>query len=263
VANVLLLDTFNLIRRLYEANPAGGDAIDDVVEASRRALDRALRQHQPSHAVSVVDSHEETWRHQLYSGYKSGRAPTPPALMDHLQDFKAAFASLGVQSLEVSHYEADDVIGTLAQGVADSGGQVIIISTDKVFLQLLSPQVRVYHHFEREFVSPADVQHKFGLTTDQLPDLWALAGDPTNSIKGIPRIGKKTAQALLQSHGSLAQVLATPLTEGAAEVSRDPAVARVLAHRELALCCQQLARLKTDVALGINLRDYRCSIQEE
>jgi protein Xni len=260
VAKVLLVDTFNLIRRLYEANPAGGSAIGEVIEASRRALDKALRQHQPSHVIAVVDSHEETWRHQLYAGYKLGRAPTPAALMDHLQDFKDAFASLGVQSLQVSHYEADDIIGTLARGVAESGGQVIILSTDKVFLQLQSPQVQVYHHFERAFVSPADVQRKFGLATDQLADLWALAGDPTNSIKGIPRIGSKTAQALLQRYTSLANMLATPLT--AAEAA-DPALARVLADRQLALGCQQLAWLKTDVALGINLRDYRCGTQAD
>jgi protein Xni len=165
-----------------------------------------------------------------------------------------------VQSLQVSHYEADDIIGTLARGVAESGGQVIILSTDKVFLQLLSPQVQVYHHFERAFVSPADVQRKFGLATDQLADLWALAGDPTNSIKGIPRIGSKTAQALLQRYTSLANMLATPLT--AAEAA-DPALARVLADRQLALGCQQLAWLKTDVALGINLRDYRCGTQAD
>ena len=248
---VLLIDTFNLIRRIYEAGQARNESIETVFEASRRSLEKALRQHQPSHAISVVDSHETTWRHSCYPGYKAGRAPTPERLMTHLDDFKSAFASLGVASLEQPHLEADDVIGTLAQGIAGSGGQVVILSTDKGFLPLLSQQIQVYHHFEQCFVSPADAQAKFDLRIDQLADFWALAGDPTNSIKGVPRVGKKTAVALLQTYGSLAAILA-------AEVN-DPIVARVQADADQARICRQLTSLKTDLALGVNLKSYRLS----
>jgi protein Xni len=246
---VLLIDTFNLIRRIYEAGQARSESIEMIVEASRRSLEKALRQHQPSHAISVVDSHETTWRHSRYPGYKAGRAPTPEMLMAHLDDFKSVFASLGVASLEQPHLEADDVIGTLAQGIAGSGGQVVILSTDKGFLPLLSDQVQVYHHFEQCFVSPADVQARFALRIDQLADFWALAGDPTNSIKGVPRVGKKTAIALLHTYDSLAAILA-------AEAS-DPLVARVQADAESAQCCRELTSLKTDLALGVNLKSYR------
>ena len=117
MAKILLVDTFNLIRRLYEANPAGGSAIDEVIEASRRAFDKALRQHQPSHVIAVVDSHEETWRHRLYTGYKLGRPPTPAALLDHLQRLKAAFAGLGAQSLKARHNEDNNIKYTIIHTV--------------------------------------------------------------------------------------------------------------------------------------------------
>ncbi len=246
---VLLVDTFNLIRRVYEAGHSRGEPIETVIEASRRSLEKALRQHAPSHGVAVVDSHEKSWRHLLSSDYKSGRTPTPEALLTHLNDFNSAFASLGIASLMRANIEADDIIGTLARGIAAGGGQVVILSTDKGFLPLLSDQIQVFHHFEQRFISISSVQERFDLRPEQLVDFWALAGDPTNGIKGVPRVGRKTAIGLLKAHDSLVGILKADAS--------DPLIGRIQAEKDLVLRCRLLVNLKTDLELGVNLKSYR------
>ncbi|MFT5805090.1 MAG: protein Xni, partial [Candidatus Paceibacteria bacterium] len=104
--HTLLIDTFNLIRRIHAANPDAERDIQAVIESSRRSLARALATHRPTHAISILDSHEITWRHQLEPSYKGDRAPPPAALMANLDEFSRVFAELGARSLLVPHFEA-------------------------------------------------------------------------------------------------------------------------------------------------------------
>jgi protein Xni len=93
------------------------------------------------------------------------------------------------------------------------------------------------------------VNQKYDVQHHQLIDYWAMAGDPTNNIKGVPKVGKKTASALLQQYGSLDGVLA--------DVSAQGPATRVQKDRDLVLRCRQLVTLKTDIELGINLKSMR------
>lgn len=249
MTRVLLVDAFNLIRRIFEARPDGASEITAVIEATTRSLERALRQHSPTHACAVFDSHDITWRHLLYPEYKAHRKPTPDALLDNLPRFRDAFLGEGVKSLKLPDYEADDQVATLAAGVAASGGEAIILSTDKMFQQLLAPGVRVLNHFDNQEYTARGVIDRYGVTVAQLTDYWAMAGDTSNNIKGVPRVGAKTAATLLQTYGSLEEILQTG--------DNTTAVARVQQHGDEARRCRQLVTLKTDVALGINLKSLR------
>ena len=217
----------------------------------------------------MLDSHEKTWRHLLYPEYKGGRKPTPAPLINNLDQFKTAFGDLGIASIMVVGYEADDVLSTLAVGVAESGGEAIILSTDKGFLSLLSDRIQVYHHFEQQFVTAVDVQKKYQVRHDQLVDYWSLCGDPGNNIKGVPGVGKKTAALLLNQFERLDEILlqarkisikkaAEPLSEDekVLENFRKP-LAKVLANEETALMCRLLVTPKLNVELGVNLRTFR------
>ncbi|MEX0942391.1 MAG: 5'-3' exonuclease H3TH domain-containing protein [Pseudomonadales bacterium] len=248
-SRLLLVDAFNLVRRIYEARGDGAEHMDEVIEASRRSLERALGNHSPTHACAVFDSHDKTWRHLLYPDYKANRKPTPPALLANLQKFRTAFKEQLVESLKVDNYEADDQIATLARGIADAGGEAIILSTDRAFLQLLSSRIRVFNHFEGTEINATDIRAKFGCEVSQLTDLWAMAGDASNNIKGVPRIGKKTAANLLAEYGSLEEVLRGDDDNASA--------VRVRENGDLVQRCKQLVTLKTDVALGINLKSLR------
>ena len=247
--DVLLIDAFNLIRRIYEARHGGGQHIDEVIGASGKSVARALAIHHPSHACVVFDSHDTTWRHLLYPDYKKNRKPTPPALLENLPAFREAFLAEGVKSLKLESYEADDAIATLAHGVAENGGLAIVLSTDKMFSQLLSDGVRIFNHFEDHEVTPADVEARFEVKIRQLTDFWSMAGDAGNNIKGVPKVGAKTAAGLLNRYDSLEEILSTE--------DDDPAANRVRQYGDTVQRCKQLVTLKTDVELGINLKSLR------
>jgi len=246
---LLLIDAFNLIRRIFEARPDGGENIAEVIEACRRSVKRALQQHPSTHACVVFDSHDVTWRHDLYSDYKQGRKPSPPAPLDNIDGFSAAFKSLGVTSILVESFEADDVIATLAFGVDQGHGDVTILSTDKSFLQLLSDHVRVFNHFEHKELDRETVRQKYAVDIDQLTAYWAMAGDASNNIKGVPKVGQKTAANLIEQYGSLEAILGDEAANSSA--------LRVQQHGDLVQQCKQLVTLKTDVQLGINLKSLR------
>jgi len=247
---VLLIDGFNLIRRLYEARPHDDAPVDEeLINNAAHSLRRALHTHQPSHACVVFDSHAPTWRHRLFPDYKANRKPTPQSLLDAIPRFEQAFLNEGVHGICVAGYESDDVIASMACTIARARGRVMILSTDKNFLQLLDDHVSVHDHFQDLDCSPAWVQKKFGVRHDQLVDYWALTGDATSNIKGVPKIGPKTARDLLIQYGSLDALLADPPTGKVGE--------RLLEHKADAVLSRELVRLRTDVAAGTNLKQLR------
>ena len=249
--HVLLIDGYNLIRRIYEARPHedAGQQLQEIVTSATQSMQRALRRHQPSHACCVFESHDTTWRHLLYKEYKADRKPTPAPLLDGLVQFAGAFLEIGVPTVSVESYEADDVIATLARGITDRRGSVVILSTDRMYLQLLRDGVTVFDHFKDRFLTTEHVREKFGVRPDQLIDYWAMSGAATNYIKGVPKVGPKTAGQLLDRYGNLDAILG-------AEPS-DKHVARVQQHRRDAEVSRQLVMLKTDVEVGVNLKSLR------
>ena len=249
--HVLLVDGYNLVRRIYEARPevTTGQQLEEVVANSVQSLQRALRRHAPSHACCVFESHDTTWRHLLYSGYKEDRKPTPAPLLEGIALFEEAFLTVGVPCLSVQSYEADDVIATLAWGISRQQGSAVILSTDRLYLQLLREGISVFDHFGDRFMTKEHVLEKFGVRPDQLLDYWSLTGVPTNQIKGVPKVGPKSAVQLLDRFGSLEGILV--------DTSADKLAARVQQHRRDVEISRQLVRLKTDVEVGINLKSLR------
>jgi len=259
---LLLVDGLNLIRRVYAAQPGvdGPERAREGRDSSARSLQRAQREVAPTHAVVVLEGPEPTWRHRLHPGYKEGHAPMPEALGAALPEFREAFAELGVPSFELPGTEADDVIGTLAVKVAAAGGQAIILSTDRIFLQLLSDRVKVRDHFGKRFVDGDEVVRRFGVDAERLLDLLALTGDSSNSIPGVPGVGPKTAAKLLAAWGSLEAVLALAHEPAASDgpPRLTPTLARkLIAHADDARLARSLLALRTDLELGLNLRDLR------
>jgi len=248
----LLVDGFNLIRRIYEARPDGADNLPDVIRSATQSLERARSLHQPSHALVVFETHAPTWRHECFPDYKANRKPTPPPLMQALPDFEVAFENTGVKNFTLARYETDDVIATLAHGISSANGTAILLSTDKAYLQLLNDNIRVFNHFEGGETTSADVLSRFGVGVNQLTDYWALVGDTTNNIKGVPKVGPKSARKLLEQYQTLDAILAAP--------EPDAAAARVQANAEAAQISKELVTLKTNVTLGINLKSFRLAL---
>ncbi|TWX68021.1 flap endonuclease Xni [Colwellia demingiae] len=266
-AHLILIDALNLIRRVYAVQERPFIQIkqdhDDELSASTlkqvlfntqntcvNALIKIIDQHQPTHALAVFDSQEPCWRYQLFEGYKKGRKKMPDHLANKLIDIQDAFMEQGVDSLTSDEDEADDLIATLAVKMALHGQKVTIISTDKGFLPLLSPNIHIYDYFNRRYLDEEHVQSKFSVKTSQLIDFWTLTGDNTNKIEGVSGIGQVNAAKLLNQYGSLKAILeASDLKDSLAEK-----LAQSLEQMDLA---RKLLTLKQDIPLGFNLKDIR------
>jgi protein Xni len=174
--------------------------------------------------------------------------PTP--LSEGMDSIKDAIRATGLHIHQQPGEEADDLIGALAQKVADNQRQATIVSTDKGFLQLLSDNIRVYDHFGRKYLDQDYVNEKFGVSSQQLINYWSLVGDSSNNISGLAGIGPKSAQDILLGHQSLKEALTSDkLNKKLRE--------KLQLNLDTFKLCRQLVALKLDVQLGLNLKDIR------
>ena len=249
----LLIDGLNLIRRIYAAMPGddGSERANGARLSCVQSLQRALRECKPTHTVCVFEGEEPSWRHHLYEGYKAHRTPMPEALRTSLPTFTAAFMEIGISSISFPTLEADDVIATLAVKASARKGTVTILSTDKIFLQLLSDNIIVRDHFQKRNLDRSYVMNKFGVPPYRIVDLLALMGDSTNNIVGIPSVGSKTAARLLTQFETLDNVLSS------AYVIPGKLGEAVRTYAEDSRRAQQLSYLRTDIELGLNLNSLR------
>jgi len=261
-AHVVLIDAMNLIRRIYAvqerpflfnnelAENTKQQVLNNTQQSCQTAVNNILSQQTPTHALMVFDPQQPCWRYQLYPDYKKGRKKMPAHLANHLNAIQDDFFKLGIDSLESEQDEADDLIATLATKVALRGQFVTIVSTDKVFLSLLSPNIRVYDYFNRRYLDEQYVVDKFNVKPHQLIDFWTLTGDTTNKIPGVPSIGSVTAAQLLNQHLSLAKVLKADNIKSSVKQKLTDC------HDQIELS-RQLLTLKQDIPLGFNLKDIR------
>ena len=266
-AHLILIDALNLIRRIYavQARPfllnnelaenTQQQVLSNTLDACHQALQKIMVIHSPTHALAVFDSESPCWRYDIYPDYKKGRKKMPEYLQHKLMDIQDSFMTLGVDSLVPDQDEADDIIATLATKVALRGQQVTIISTDKGFLSMLSPQIQVYDYFNRRYLTEEYVQEKFQVKPYQLLDLWTLTGDTTNKIPGVAGIGQVTAADLLTTYSSLAAIL----NSDDLKASIAKKITESIENMELS---RKLLTLKTDIPLGFNLKDIRLSTFE-
>lgn len=249
---LLLIDAMNLIRRIYAAQvDRSTDAIEQTLLLSQNAILKNIERCKATHAAIVFDGSELTWRHQLFPAYKADRKPMPEALANALPEFSQRFKKLGLACLLYPHYEADDVIATLAVKSAQHGAQVSIVSTDKGFMQIANEQISLFHHFDKRLLSIDDVEQQLGLKAHLLIDFLSLVGDTTNHVPGVPGIGPKTAGQLLDQFGDLDSVLIH------SEALRGKLAQTLKDHYRVALLARKLVTLKLDCELDLNLHTLR------
>ncbi len=244
---LLAVDGLNLVRRVYEANPApdSDDKAKGAVRSSLSSLKRAVREHAPTHALIAFDAGGHTWRHDLYAAYRQSRKPMPEPLKQALPGLLAAWADLGLCIRQIPGVEADDTVGTVVHKASARGIACVVLSTDKDLAGLMSETVRVRDHFKPEWRDEAWSLKKFGVRPGLIADLLALTGDSVDDIPGVEGVGDKTAARLLNEHGSLGAVLA------AAPTIKGKLGERLVQQAHMARLSRQLTQLKTDVELDI------------
>lgn len=175
----------------------------------------------------------------------------PGGLKQALPELDRHFERLGVAALTLPGFEADDILATLATKIQARRGRSVILSTDRLHCQLLSPGIEVYDHFAQRALDHGVVQSKYRVEPPRIPDLLALAGDGSLSVPGVRSIGVRTAAKLVNEYGCLESVLA-------AAGSIPGKLGETLESRcEEARTAFRLFSLKTDIQLGINLNQLR------
>ncbi len=177
-------------------------------------LRKVLEGHAPEAVAVVFDAPGPTFRDDLYKNYKATREAMPEDLARQLPWVKAIPGAFSVASLEVRGVEADDVIGTLARQAEGAGWDVVIVTGDKDFMQLVSRQVTderpgivLYDDMKERMIGIDQVIDKFGVPPDRITDLLALTGDASDNIPGVRGIGPKFAAELIREHGPLEEIL--------------------------------------------------------
>src|SRR6476660_4994129 len=206
-------------------------------------LRKLLNEHRPQYIAASFDLPGRTFRDELVADYKANRAPMPDELAQQIPMVHAACEALGVPILTSERYEADDVIGTLAEKASAAGFEVAIVTGDKDFFQLVRDGIKVFNPKEEGTWYDADgVTEKFGVPPGLVVDVLALMGDTIDNIKGVPGIGEKGARELIAQYGSL-----EALIEHAAEVKNKRYREGLLGHIDDARQSRELARIRTDV----------------
>lgn len=253
--NILIIDALNLIRRIYaveEKHTRDPKALIIACKARvHNACARLLKLKRFQYAVAIFDG-RNSWRYQYYPKYKFSRAPMPEILKANLQHVASGFELAGIAVYYPENDEADDVIATLSNKVTQVNLDSTIVSTDKGFLPLLTQTVSIYDYFQQCFIEEAQVEKKFSLNTQQLIDFFALVGDKTNDIPGVKGIGKQTALTLLAQHGSVDNAVT-------AETLESKVAQKLQSGIDDFILSKALLTLRTDIDLGISLRDLRIS----
>lgn len=201
-----LVDGSGYIFRAYFAiaplSNAQGLPTNAVLGFSRMLL-KLLRESSARYIAVCFDTGEPTFRHKLYDLYKANRAECPADLVPQMPYFRRVVQALGIQSLEKSGFEADDIIATLTTGLSDQVEKVVIVSGDKDLTQLVNDQVEVWDAMRDIHYTNLSVKEKFGVAPGQIRDFLAMTGDSSDNIPGVKGVGPKTAVSLLEQFGSV------------------------------------------------------------
>ncbi|MGL5603150.1 MAG: DNA polymerase I [Silvania sp.] len=252
---LILVDGSSYLYRAYHAFPPLTNSAGEPTGAMYGVLNMLrslILQYQPSHAAVVFDAKGKTFRDELFEHYKSHRPPMPDDLRAQIEPLHKMVKAMGLPLMAVSGVEADDVIGTLAREAEKLGRPVLISTGDKDMAQLVTSGITLINTMTNTILGPEEVVNKYGVPPELIIDFLALMGDSSDNIPGVPGVGEKTAQALLQGLGGLDTLyreqdkIAGLTFRGAKTMA-----AKLEQNKEVAYLSYQLATIKTDVELEL------------
>jgi DNA polymerase-1 len=255
--NIWLIDGTAIMYRAYFAfirNPLINKKGENTsaVYGFVNSLLKIIREEEPDYIAVIFDSKQPTFRHERYAEYKSTRAKMPDDLAAQIHRVHAAVAALNITEFEMGGFEADDIVGTLAKAAEKKGFEVWCVTGDKDYFQLVTDRVKIYTP-KRVSETPErygrdEVKVKFGVYPEQVIDKLALMGDSSDNIPGIPGIGPKAADSLLEQFKSLDDIYAN-LDQVKAKGVRE----KLAANKEKAYLSQELSTIYCSVPIEFDL----------
>jgi len=247
---VYVIDAHSLIHQVFHALPEmtspQGEPVGAVFGFSRD-LFYLLEDKRPDYLFCAFDMPGKTFRHELFDQYKIQRPEMDVDLVPQIGLIREVIAAFGVPALGLVSYEADDVLATLARITEERGGQCFVVTADKDCRQLISDRVFVYNIRKNQVIDREALKADWGIAPEQVVDFQALVGDSVDNVPGVPLIGPKGAQQLLQQFGSLDAVY-----EHVDELPKGKKKENLIASRDQALLSRQLVRLDRHVPVPID-----------
>lgn len=261
MAKLWLIDGMSVVFRAYHAMlrsglKSPGGMPSGAVFGFTNILTSLLEREDPEMLAVVFDRHEPTFRHEMYPEYKANRDEFPEELVPQLEKIKELLDLLSIPLTELAGYEADDLIGTLSREAEQKGHEVICVTSDKDFYQLVTEKTNLYKPSgkggEFDVVDIEGVAKKFGVQPKQVIDVLALIGDSSDNIPGVKGIGEKTAIPLIQEYGNLEN-----LYENLEKIEKKAVRSKLDKDRDIAFLSKELVTIKLDVPHEFDLENCK------
>ena len=253
---LVLIDGHSILNRAFYGVPDLSNAEGlhtNAIYGFLNIMFKILEEEKPDYLAVAFDVHAPTFRHQMYQAYKGTRKPMPEELRQQVPVMKEVLKAMHITIMEKAGLEADDILGTLAKKAEQEGMEVSLVSGDRDLLQIATDHIKIripktkQGRTEIEDYYAADVQAAYQVTPLQFIELKALMGDTADNIPGVPKVGEKTAQALMVEYGSLDNIYSH-----VEEISKKSIRESLIEHKDLAELSKTLATIKTDCDLQLD-----------
>lgn len=256
---IILIDGNSLMYRAYYGMAANGNLTQNskgmytnAIYAFARMINHLLKTEYDNILVAF-DAGKKTFRHELMSDYKGGRSPMPDEMRMQIPLIKEYLDIMRIKQYELSLYEADDIIGTMAKMASDNDYSVDIYSSDKDLLQLIGKNTTVHLTkkglTDLEDFNPEYFLNKYEINYSNFIDLKALMGDKSDNISGVPGIGEKKAVKLIQTYGTIENMI-----ENKDSIAGSDGV-KIRENSDLALLCKKMVTINCDSPIAVTLSD--------
>ena len=258
---LFLIDSFGFIFRAYHARArtsappmrTSAGLSTEAVYIFNNMLRKLSKSYAPEYIAAVFESGAPVARMAEFAEYKANRTEMPPDLGEQIPQIRRVLEAMRIPILEYPGFEADDVIGAIARRAEEAGTEVVIVSSDKDMMQIVSERVSMLNPAkDDEWYGPAKVKEFLGVMPAQVADLFALKGDAIDNIPGAPGIGDKGARDLIERFGSVEAAI-----ERAAEVERKMYRESLQNNVERILMSKRLATIDTTVPIAFELESVR------
>lgn len=258
---LVLIDGHSILHRAFYGVPdlTNSEGIHtNAIYGFLNILFKLLDEEQPDYLIVAFDVNAPTFRHKMYDAYKGTRKPMPDELRQQVPLTKQVLSAMGIVTVEQAGLEADDVLGTVAKKAEADGLEVSLISGDRDLLQIASDHIKIRipktkgSKTEIEDYYAKDVFDRMQVTPEQFIELKALMGDTADNIPGVPKIGEKTATALMVKYGSIEQIYAH-----IDEITKKSIKQSLIENRDLAELSKTLATIRTDCDINIDYREAK------
>lgn len=252
---LFLIDTYAFVFRSYYAIPQMENENGIPTNALYGFVSmviKILRDHKPDYVTFCFDRKDGSFRNELYAEYKANRGDMPEDLIPQVPYLKPILDAFGLHHIDVKGFEADDIIGTLAQFGRENSMDTFIISSDKDFAQCVGPNITLFDPMRDNTYDVQGVVEKWGVNPEQMIDYLAICGDASDNVPGVKGIGPKGAQKLLAEYKDLEGIY-----NNIENISAKGTKAKLIESEDLAYLSKELVTIATSVEVNTEVDDLK------